>query len=197
MSPGLRIGILGGTFDPVHVGHIVAGAAVRHELGLDRVLLVVANEPWQKTGLRTVTPAAHRYAMVEAAAAEVAGLEASDLELERGGLSYTADTVAALAERHPTAELFLVVGADLVPELSGWERIEEVRAGVTLVVVTRPGATQSSPPGGDWRWRAVVIPALDISSSDLRARVASGRPIDGLVPPAAARYIAQRRLYAG
>lgn len=196
MSSGLRLGILGGTFDPIHVGHVVAGAAVLHDLALDRVLLVVANQPWQKVGLRNVTPAADRYAMVEAAVADVAGLEASALELERGGPSYTADTVAALADRHPGAELFLVVGADLVSELAGWERIEEVRAGVTLVVVTRPGARRDEP-AGDWRWQAVTIPALDISSSDLRDRVASGRPIDGLVPPATVRYIAQRRLYAG
>lgn len=196
MSAGERIGILGGTFDPIHAGHVVAGADVRHALGLDRVLLVVANEPWQKVGRRDVTPAADRYAMVEAAVADVAGLEASALELERGGPSYTADTVAEVSSLHPGAELYLLVGADLVADLPGWGRIEEVRAGVTLVVVTRPGAGLAMPAGG-WKWQAVTIPALDISSSDLRDRVASGRPIDGLVPPAAVRHIAERRLYAG
>lgn len=196
MASGARIGILGGTFDPIHVGHVVAAADTRHVLGLDHVLLVVANEPWQKVERRSVTPAADRYAMVEAAVAEVAGLEASALELERGGPSYTADTVAEVAARHPGADLYLLVGADLVPDLDSWERIEEVRAAVTLVVVTRPGVDLAGP-AGRWKWQAVTIPALDISSSDLRERVASGRPVDGLVPPAAARHIARHRLYAG
>ena len=197
MAPGVaRIGILGGTFDPIHVGHVVVGTEVRWTLGLDRMLLVVANQPWQKASARTVTPAGDRYALVEAAVAEVEGLEASDLELRRGGPSYTADTVAQLAGAHPDSDLFLVIGSDLVPDLPTWERVEEVRAAVTLVVVARPGAPLHLPPS-PWRSEAVRVPALDVSSSDLRARVAEGRPIDGLVPPAAVRQIRQRGLYAG
>ena len=180
----------------MHVGHVVAGAEARYALGLDRVLLVVANEPWQKVGLRRVTPAADRLGMVQAAVADVAGLEASALEIERGGPSYTADTVADLAALHPGAALFLVIGSDLVADLVGWERAEEVRTGATLVVVNRPGVAPAEP-GRGWRWERVTIPALDVSSSDLRERVAAGRPIDGFVPPAVARYIAQHRLYAG
>ena len=191
-----RIGILGGTFDPIHVGHLAAAAEVRHVLGLDRMLLMVANLPWQKVGTRAVTAAEDRLAVVEAAVAEVDGLEASRLELDRGGLSYTADTTAELARLHPEAELFLVVGADVVADLPTWERVEEVRAGVTLVVVGRPGAALALPPP-PWRACAVPIPALDVSSSELRARVAAGRPIDALVPPAAVRQIRRRGLYAG
>ena len=96
-----RLGILGGTFDPVHVGHLVAAVNARYELDLDRVLLVVANEPWQKVGSRPVTPAADRLALVQAAVEGVEGLEASAIEIERGGLSYTADTVAELQHRWP------------------------------------------------------------------------------------------------
>ena len=195
-APGLRIGILGGTFDPVHVGHLAAAVEVRAALGLDRMLFVVAAMPWQKVGLRAVTPAEDRFAVVAAAVADIDGLEASRLELDRGGPSYTADTVSELASRHPGAELFLVVGADVVPDLPTWERVAEVRDGVTLVVVARPGAPMRLPPP-PWKSRAVTIPALDVSSSDLRARVAAGRPIDALVPPSAVRQIRRLGLYAG
>lgn len=195
-APGLRIGILGGTFDPVHVGHLAAAVEVRAALGLDRMLFVVAAMPWQKVGLRAISPAEDRFAVVAAAVADIDGLEASRLELDRGGPSYTADTVSELATLHKGAELFLVVGADVVPDLPAWERVDEVRHGVTLVVVARPGAPMLLPPP-PWRSCAVTIPALDVSSSDLRARVAAGRPIDALVPPAAVREIRRLGLYAG
>lgn len=195
-----RIGIFGGTFDPVHVGHLVAAVNARYALGLDRVLLVVAHEPWQKVGLRTVAPAADRLAVVEAAVEGTEGIEASDIEVARGGVSYTADTVAELAERHPGSELYLIVGADVVEGLPTWERLEEVRDSVTLVVVNRPGTRQVVVgPGGpiaDWRAVSIEMPALEISSTDLRERAASGRPLDYLVPGPAIRAIRQRGLYA-
>ncbi len=195
-----RIGIFGGTFDPVHIGHLVAAVNARHALSLDRVLLVVANEPWQKVGLRTVAPAADRLAVVEAAVAGTPGLEASDLEVARGGVSYTADTVAELAASNPGAELFLIVGADVVSGLATWERLEEVRDGVVLVVVNRPGTRQVVVgPGGpipDWRAVSIEMPALEISSTDLRERAASGRPLDYLIPGPAIRGIRERGLYA-
>lgn len=193
---GPRIGILGGTFDPVHIGHLSAAVEVRAALGLDRMLLVVANLPWQKVGERAVTPAEARFAVVAAAAAEVEGLEASRLEIDRGGPSYTADTAAELARLHPGASLFLVVGSDVAGELATWEREAELRAAVTLVVVRRPGVAVVLPPP-PWRAEAVTIPALDVSSSDLRARAATGRPLEVLVPPAALREIRRRGLYAG
>lgn len=196
----MRLGIFGGTFDPVHVGHLVAAVNARHALALDRVLIVVANEPWQKVANRPVTPAADRLAMVEAAVAGHPGLEASAMEIERGGLSYTADTVEELARRYPGDELFLLVGADVVGDLDTWERIEAVRAAVTLVAVNRPGA-DSVPLGpdgplADWRACAIEIPDLEISSTDLRDRARSGRPLDYLVPEPAIRVIRSRRLYA-
>ena len=191
-----RIGILGGTFDPVHIGHLSAAVEVRHTLVLDRVLLVVANVPWQKAGSREVTPAEDRFAVVQAAVEDIEGLEASRLEIDRGGPSYMVDTVAELAELHPGASLYLVVGSDLVAQLPTWERESVLAAGVTLAVVNRPGAANAVPPA-PWRAEAVTIPALDVSSRGLRARAAAGRPLDVLVPPAALRQIRRRGLYAG
>ena len=190
-----RIGVLGGTFDPPHVGHLVTAVNVRHALGLDVVLLVVANDPWQKTSHQRVTPAEDRLALVQAAVGDVAGIEACDLEVRRGGTTYTADTLAELAAAEPGAELHLILGSDAAAGLPTWERAEEVRRRARIVVVTRPGAEEGAPPAG-WSWTPVATPRLDVSSTDLRARVADGRPLDFLVPPSVITCIRQRRLYA-
>lgn len=198
----LRIGIFGGTFDPVHVGHLVAAVNARHSLGLDKVLLVVANEPWQKTGERPVTPAADRLELVAAAVSDSEGIEASDLEIRRGGPSYTADTVQELAQRYAgeDPELFVIVGADVVSGISTWERIEEVASLATLVVVNRPGAdvvdVATNPHLSSFRSLSIEVPALEISSTDLRDRAATGRPLDFLIPAPAIRVIRDRGLYA-
>jgi nicotinate-nucleotide adenylyltransferase len=195
-APGpARLGIFGGTFDPVHVGHLVAALEARQALGLDRVLMVVANDPWQKSGRRRLTPAEDRFAVVAAAVEGVDGLEASRLEIDRGGPSYTADTVRQLAEAEPGAELFLVVGADVAAELGTWHRVEELVKAVTLVVVER-GGVRAGPLRGGWRVRKVAIPALEISSSDLRRRFRQGRNVEFLVPEAAIGCIRSRGLYA-
>lgn len=190
----VRLGVFGGTFDPVHVGHVVAAVEARHALALDRVVLVVANRPWQKEGERPVTPAADRLALVQAAVAGIDGLEAGDQEIRRGGLSYTADTVAELAAGHPGAALFVIVGADVAADLGTWVRQEELHGAVTLAVLGRPGAGAVLPPP-PWRSVALEMPALDVSSRDLRARAAAGRPLDGLVPPGALRELRRRGLY--
>ena len=190
-----RLGILGGTFDPVHVGHLVAAVNVRHALSLDRVLLVVANEPWQKSR-RALTPAADRLAVVEAAVAGTEGVEASAIEIDRGGPSYTADTLQQLVDEEPLRQLFLVVGADVAAELGTWRRPDDVARLATLVVVSR-GGSPPVDPGPPWRVEHVDIPALEISSSDLRARAADGRPLEHLVPLPAIACIRQRGLYAG
>ncbi len=193
-----RIGIFGGTFDPVHVGHLVAAVNARHELGLDRVVLMVANVPWQKAGSRKVTPAEDRFEMVKAAVGGVAGVEASRMEIDRGGPSYTADTIAEMTALHPQAELFVIVGWDVSAELGTWERLSEVRELAGLVVVNRPG---TPPPVGllqqGWRLEEVTVPNLDISSTDLRARAKAGRPLDYLIPEPAVRVIRERGLYSG
>lgn len=194
--PGVaqRIGVFGGTFDPPHVGHLVTAVDVRHTLGLDRVLLVVANRPWQKVGSREISPAGDRLAMVEAAVAGVEGLEASSIEIDRGGDSYTADTLADLHLIDPDAELFLVLGADAAAGLPTWERADEVRASSTLVVVDRPGARGASVPEG-WTWVHVEVPRLEVSSTDLRERVRDDRPLDYLLPRDVIACVRERQLY--
>jgi nicotinate-nucleotide adenylyltransferase len=193
-----RIGILGGTFDPIHVGHLVAAVNARHALRLDRVIMMVANIPWQKAGVRTVSTAEDRLALVEAAVGGVEGVEASGMEIERGGESYTADTLAELRRRTPGAELFLIIGWDVAPALTTWERWEEVQDLATLVVVNRPG---SAPPRAlaeaGWKVEEVTVPNLEISSTDLRARAADGRPLDYLIPEAGVRCIRALGMYAG
>jgi nicotinate-nucleotide adenylyltransferase len=186
-----KVGVLGGTFDPVHVGHIVAAVDTRHALALDRVLFVVAGDPWQKRG-RVVASPADRVALVRAAVEPVDGLEVSTVEIDRGGPSVTADTLEALAR--PDRELFLLLGADAAANMPTWRRLEETRELCTLVIVTRAGE-RAVPPARDWDVRHVTIPRLDISSSDLRERLWKGRPIDGLVPPAVVHEIHERRLY--
>jgi nicotinate-nucleotide adenylyltransferase len=191
-----RIGVFGGTFDPPHVGHLVTAVNVRHSLGLERVLLVVANRPWQKVGMRPISDALDRLALVEAAVRGVEGLEASSIEIDRGGDSYTADTLAELHALHPGSELLLVLGADAVAGLGTWERADEVRDLASLVVVDRPGAPTATVPDG-WRGTRVEVPRLEISSTDLRERVADGRPLEFLLPPAVISCIRDRQLYRG
>jgi nicotinate-nucleotide adenylyltransferase len=190
--PGERVGVFGGTFDPVHVGHVVAAVEARRALGLDRVLIVVAGDPWQKRG-RVLAPAADRLAMVEAAVAGVEGLEVCDIELRRTGPSYTADTLEALSA--PGRSLFLIVGADVASTLSTWTGVERIPALATLAVVDRFGVPPAPVPTGDWQLERLSIPRLEISSTDLRARAARGWPLDGLVPPGAVRIIRERSLY--
>ena len=194
MSRRERIGLFGGTFDPPHVGHLVTAVNVRHELGLDRVLLVVNDQPWQKLGTRDITPAEDRFAMVEAAVGSVEGLEASRVEIDRGGLSFTADTLRDLQAEDPERELFVVLGSDAAGGLPSWERADEVRTLATIVVVERPGAAETAPPAG-WSWLRVEVPRLEVSSTDLRGRVADGRPLDYLVTPDVIAVVHERGLY--
>lgn len=186
-----KLGIYGGTFDPVHVGHIVAATEVRHRLGLDRVLLVPAGDPWQKQG-EVVATASDRLAMVSVAVDGVDGLEVSALEVERDGPSVTADTLDALegADR----ALFLILGADAVANLPNWKRLDDTRLLATVVVVEREGE-RAEPPGPGWRVEHVAIPRLDVSSTDLRARLRAGEPVDGLIPPSVVALIRSRHLY--
>lgn len=187
-----RLGVLGGTFDPVHVGHVVAAADARSALGLDRVLLVVAGDPWQKRG-RVAAAAADRLALVEAAAEGVEGVEACAIEVERDGPSVTADTLEALGG--PGKELFLMLGADAVANMPTWKHLEETRTLATVVVIERAGDIHAEPPGPGWKFERLSIPRLDVSSTDIRERLTSGRPIDGLVPPAVMKLIRSRGLY--
>ncbi len=189
-----RIGVFGGTFDPPHVGHLVTAVNVLHELDLDQVLFVVANDPWQKAGL-PVSPALDRLAMVEAAVAGVRGLAPSSIEIDRGGPSYTADTLAQLHLLNPDSDLYLIMGSDAVSLLPTWERSDALRDLATLVVVNRPGAPEAKVPNG-WKVKQVEVPRLEVSSTDLRARLIDGRPLSWLITDPVIHVINERHLYA-
>jgi nicotinate-nucleotide adenylyltransferase len=197
-----RIGLLGGTFDPPHAGHLAAATSCRDALALDRVLLVVANDPWQKSPHRQVTDAEVRFEMVVAAAEGIDRLEASRLEIDRGGPSYTVETVRALLDQasaagRPAPDIFLLVGADLATTLHTWERVDELRRLVRLVIVTRPPdpAPVSGPEG--WDWQVVGGEGgVDVSSSGVREALCAGRPVAGLVPAGVVHCILARGLYA-
>ncbi len=189
----LRIGVFGGTFDPPHVGHLVAAVNVAHELDLDRVILMVANVPWQKVRTRSITPAVDRLAMVVAAVADVPRLEAGDHEIRAGGDSYTADTLATLRDEFPQADLFLVLGDDAAAGIHSWERADEVIDRARLVVVDRPGDPVALDPTIDWV--RVEVPRLEVSSTDLRSRWVDGRPLDYLVTDEVLDVVRRRGLY--
>ncbi len=192
-SGARRVGLFGGTFDPPHVGHLVTAVNVRHALGLDVVVLMVANIPWQKEASRSITPAADRLAMVDAAVADVPGLEAGRLEIELGGPSFTADTLAALADRDPGCTLFTIVGDDAAAGIATWDRSDEVVTRSRMVVVDRPGEPVELDRSVDWI--RIEVPRLDVSSTDLRARFSDGRPLDYLVTDPVLEVIAARQLY--
>jgi nicotinate-nucleotide adenylyltransferase len=187
--------VLGGTFDPIHVAHLAAAVEARHALALDRVLFVVANLPWQKRD-RQVSAAEDRFAMVAAALEGVEGIEASRVELDRGGESYTVDTLRELHAQDPGVELFLLIGADAARELHTWKRVDEVRTLATLGVWRRQGVDVPDLEP-EWRVAHVDVPCLELSSTELRARAAAGHPLDWLVPAPAVRLIRERGLYAG
>ena len=187
-----RIGIFGGTFDPIHVGHVVVAAWVRAELELDRVELVVANEPWQKLDRPLLSAAQDRLAMVEAAVDGIDGVMASSAEIDRGGLTYTVDTLEAYRAADPDGSLFLVLGSDAAAGLDTWRRYEEIMTIAEVVVVDRPGAMGERPPVPH---RVVDCPLVDLSSTQVREWADAGQPLDGLVPPAALAYCRRKGLY--
>jgi nicotinate-nucleotide adenylyltransferase len=187
----MRLGIYGGTFDPVHHGHLVVAAEVRSVLDLDEVLLVPAGDPWQKRG-QVVAGAQDRVQMLELAFTGIDGVRVSRIEVDRDGPSVTADTLEALAS--PDHDLFLVLGADAATNMPTWRRLEETRTLAAVAVVERSGE-HADPPGPGWRWTHIPVPRLDISSSDLRDRLASGRPVDGQIPKAVVEFIRRHDLY--
>jgi nicotinate-nucleotide adenylyltransferase len=195
-APPRRLGVFGGTFDPVHNGHLAAAVNARRALSLDRVLVVPARDPWQKQD-RELAPGEARLAMLEAATAGVDGVEVSRMELDRPGPTYTADTLEELHSGDPEADIFLIVGADAASDLATWERQDVIRDLATVVIVSRADIDEPGAPGPGWRVEHVRIPPLAISSTDLRRRAANGDPLEGLMPPAAIRCLRERGLYAG
>ena len=185
------IGLFGGTFDPPHFGHLALARAALAALDLERVVFVVANDPWQKSTVRAVTPSSIRWELVVAALDGEDAMVPSDVEIGRGGPSYTIDTVEDLAGGDVPVALLL--GADAAAGLNTWHRADELRARVRIAVAARPGATSPVPAG----WDAVAVPMepVDISSSEIRRRCAAREPFAELVPPGVAVLIAEHGLY--
>jgi len=184
-------GIFGGSFDPVHVGHLTVAAAAARALELGVVHLVPACVQPFKTG-REPAPAEHRIAMLRLAVAGRAPLVADDREIRRGGVSYTVDTLGEISAEHPADRLCLLVGADTARDFPQWRHAEEIARLARVVVLTRPGvAAPSYPPIAD----VLEVPAVAVSATEVRARVARGESIRGLVPDAVADYIAEHGLY--
>ena len=193
-----RLGILGGTFDPPHAGHLAAALAVQTQVGLDDVVLMVANEPWQKVGDRQVTPARVRFEMTDALVQGISGLRADDREISRGGPTYTVDTLEEILADQPGTEIFLIVGADTAQRLETWHRASDVVALSTIVIVNRDDVTNASP--GFLHGARVVnvsMNRVDVSSSAIREAVANGESIDSLTSPSVASIIRDCSLYVG
>ena len=190
-----RVGILGGTFDPPHFGHLAAAQCVRTQLGLDEVILMVANDPWQKSGDRDVTPAAIRLEMVRALVDDIDGLSVSDQEIVRGGKTYTVDTLEELLLVDPDTQLFLIVGEDTAVRIPSWHRPEDLSRLSTLVVVNRAAEpTAHTSAQGDTVVHVNMVP-IDVSSTDIRRAVASGESIAFGTSDAVASIIAAHKLY--
>jgi nicotinate-nucleotide adenylyltransferase len=196
-----RLGILGGTFDPPHIAHLVMADQARDQLKLARVLFVPAGDPPHKRA-RAVTPAELRAAMVQLAIAGHAAFELSRVDLDRPGPHYTADTLALIHAAHPDAELYLLVGEDSLRDLLKWHAPERVVAQARFAVMRRPGvdvdlrALEAALPGVAARVSWVDAPRLDIASHDIQRRARAGCSIRYLVPRAVEAFIAQEGLYA-
>lgn len=186
-----RIGLFGGTFNPPHFGHLIIAARVHEALGLDRLLLVPAAEPPLKSGVDTA--AGTRSAMLKLAVAGDQRFAVDETEIRRGGTSYTVDTLREIRQREPGAELFLVIGADQYAQFGSWKEPEAILELATLGVVARAGET----PGADASYQAVKIdaPRVDISSTEIRQRVADGRSIRYFVPESVRDFILRHQLY--
>nr|WP_246620625.1 nicotinate-nucleotide adenylyltransferase [Streptomyces corallincola] len=191
-----RLGVMGGTFDPVHHGHLVAASEVAARYQLDEVVFVPTGQPWQKSD-RRVSPAEDRYLMTVIATAENPQFSVSRIDIDRGGHTYTVDTLRDLRALNPDTDLFFITGADALGQILTWRDSEELFSLAHFVGVTRPGHVLADPglPAGGVS--LVEVPALAISSTGCRARVAKGDPIWYMVPDGVVRYIDKRELYRG
>ena len=184
---------MGGTFDPIHHGHLVAASEVAAELDLDEVVFVPTGEPWQKAG-KKVSPAEHRYLMTVVATASNPRFTVSRVDIDRPGPTYTADTLRDLRAQRPDAELFFITGADALEQIMTWKDVDEIWDLAHFVGVTRPGH-ELNDFGRDTDISLMEIPAMAISSTDCRLRVNDGKPVWYLVPDGVVQYIATHRLY--
>jgi nicotinate-nucleotide adenylyltransferase len=189
-----KIGVMGGTFDPIHNGHLVAASEVAHRFGLDEVIFVPTGQPWQKSE-RAVSKAEDRYLMTVVATASNPRFSVSRVDIDRPGPTYTADTLSDLHAEYPEAELYFITGADALSQILTWHRLEELFRLAHFVGVTRPGYTLDDDHLPDGSVTLVEVPAMAISSTDCRRRVQEGRPVWYLVPDGVVQYISKRKLY--
>jgi nicotinate-nucleotide adenylyltransferase len=189
-----RLGVMGGTFDPIHHGHLVAASEVVSQFHLDEVVFVPTGQPWQKDG-RPVSPAEDRYLMTVVATMSNPQFSVSRIDIDREGPTYTTDTLRELRALHADADLFFITGADALSQIFSWRDAEELFSLAHFIGVTRPGHTLTDPglPAGGVS--LVEVPALAISSTDCRLRVSRNEPIWYLVPDEVVRYIDKRKLY--
>ncbi|KTS04974.1 MULTISPECIES: nicotinate-nucleotide adenylyltransferase [Microbacterium] len=187
-----RIGVMGGTFDPIHHGHLVAASEVAQSFDLDEVVFVPTGRPWQKD---EVTASEHRYLMTVIATASNPQFTVSRVDIDRDGPTYTIDTLRDLKSQRPGADLFFITGADAVAQILSWRNHQELWDLAHFVAVSRPGhvLTTEGLPTEDVS--QLEIPALSISSTDCRARVRRGHPVWYLVPDGVVQYIAKHHLY--
>jgi nicotinate-nucleotide adenylyltransferase len=183
----VRTGILGGTFDPIHIAHLHAAECAIAQLGLDRVMVIPAGDPWQKAS-RAITPARHRLEMCRLGVGEAPAMVVDDREVVRSGPTYTIDTLDSFPDDE---ELFLIVGSDAAAALDTWHRWKEVADRSTIAIVPRPGATNPLFPEA----AHIEMGILDISSTDIRERARTGRPYRFLVPRTVHDYIEDHDLY--
>lgn len=187
-----RIGVMGGTFDPIHHGHLVAASEVAHSFDLDEVVFVPTGEPWQK---QNVSPSEHRYLMTVIATASNPGFTVSRVDIDRDGPTYTIDTLRDLKKERPEAELFFITGADAVAQIVGWRDHDELWDLAHFVAVSRPGHVLSTDGLPTENVSQLEVPALTISSTACRERVEDGQPVWYLVPDGVVQYIAKYHLY--
>lgn len=192
----MRIGVMGGTFDPIHIGHLVAASEVAHRFQLDRVVFVPTGQPWQKSD-RHVSAPEDRYLMTVIATAADDRFSVSRVDVDRDGPTYTVDTLRDIRDEiGQEHDYHFITGADALGEILSWREPDEVLRLAQLVGVTRPGHELADPGLAPGRVTLLEIPALAISSSDIRARVSRGEPIRYLVTPGVEAYIAKVGLYA-
>lgn len=196
MSPSTprRIGIMGGTFDPIHHGHLVAASEVQMSFGLDEVIFVPTGRPEEKPD---VTPSEHRYLMAVIATASNPKFRVSRADIDRPGLTYTIDTLTDFRSQYPDAELFFITGADAVAQLVRWKNADTLWGLAHFIAVSRPGHELSVSGIPADAISLLEVPALAISSTDCRARVVAKRPVWYLVPDGVVQYIAKHGLYRG
>jgi nicotinate-nucleotide adenylyltransferase len=189
-----RIGVMGGTFDPIHHGHLVAGSEAAHIFGLDEVIFVPTGRPWQKEG-NAVSCAEDRYLMTVIATASNPRFSVSRIDIDRPGPTYTIDTLRDLRTASPNADLYFITGADALAKMMTWHDVESLFSLAHFVGCTRPGHRLSGAGLPEGKVSLVEIPALAISSTECRHRVAAGEPVWYLVPDGVVQYIAKRGLY--